>query len=138
LYEEGVPLRDFVHVSDVVEANIAALSSVSDDIQVVNVGSGMPLSLREVAYILCSVLQVPPNVELTTRFRVGDILGCYANLDRSSRLVGSEKRVAFRQGLRSVLPWLEVKEIDDRSEQVEAELREKGILKEAPPEKSID
>src|SRR4030095_1281929 len=62
----------------------------------------------------------------------------YANLDRSSRLVGSEKRVAFRQGLRSVLPWLEVKEIDDRSEQVEAELREKGILKETPPEKGID
>jgi dTDP-L-rhamnose 4-epimerase len=134
LYEQGVPLRDFVHVNDVVEANIAALS-LTGDVHVVNVGSGTALSLREVADILCSALGVTLNVQLTTRFRVGDILACYANLDRSSRLVGSEERVAFRQGLKSLLRWLEAQDVDDRSEQVEAELRLKGVLKEATAEK---
>jgi len=134
LYEQGVPLRDFVHVEDVVEANIAAMS-LMDDVHVVNVGSGTALSLREVADIVCSVLGVASNVQLTTRFRVGDILCCYANLDRSSRVVGSEKRVAFTQGLGTLLPWLDTQELDDRSEQVEAELRIKGVLKEATAEK---
>jgi dTDP-L-rhamnose 4-epimerase len=134
LYEQGVPLRDFVHVEDVVEANIAAMSLI-DDVHVVNVGSGTALSLREVADIVCSVLGVASNVQLTTRFRVGDILCCYANLDRSSRVVGSEKRVAFTQGLGTLLPWLDTQELDDRSEQVEAELRLKGVLKEATAEK---
>ena len=50
LYEQGVPLRDFVHVNDVVDANIAALS-LTGDVHVVNVGSGTALSLREVADI---------------------------------------------------------------------------------------
>jgi dTDP-L-rhamnose 4-epimerase len=130
LYEQGVPLRDFVHVSDVVDANVSALS-LDGDCHVVNVGSGIPLSLREVADALCSVLGVAPNVELTTRFRLGDILGCYANLDRSARLVGSEKRVAFSDGLRTLIPWLEAQDVEDRSEEVEAELRLKGVLKEA-------
>jgi hypothetical protein len=32
--------------------------------------------------------------------------------------------------LRTLIPWLDAHEVDDRSEQVEAELRDKGILKE--------
>ena len=130
LYEHGVPVRDFVHVDDVVAANVAALS-LTDAVNIVNVGSGTALSLREVAEILCSVLGAAPNVELTSRFRIGDILGCYANLDRSSRLVGSADRVGFGQGLRTLIPWLDGQIVDDRSEHVEAELRVKGVLKEA-------
>jgi dTDP-L-rhamnose 4-epimerase len=130
LYEQGVPVRDFVHVNDVAEANVAALS-LTGEAEVVNVGSGTALSLREVADILCSALGAAPNVELTSKFRVGDILGCYANLDRSSGLVGSDQRVTFREGLRTLLPWLERQAVDDRSEQVEAELRVKGVLKES-------
>jgi dTDP-L-rhamnose 4-epimerase len=132
LYEEGVPVRDFVHVDDVVAANVAALS-VTDPVHVVNVGSGKPLSLRQVAEILCSVLGVAPNVQLATMFRTGDILGCYADLERSSRLVGCTERVAFMEGLRTLLPWIEGQQVEDRSEQVEAELRLKGVLKEATP-----
>ncbi len=130
LYEQGLPLRDFVHVDDVVAANMAALS-LTGDVDVVNVGSGTALSLKEVADTLCSAFSVDSNVQLTTRFRVGDILGCYANLDRSSRLVGSGERLAFRDGVKSLLTWLESQEVDDRSEEVEAELRLKGVLKEA-------
>ena len=130
LYENGVPVRDFVHVDDVVAANVAALS-LTDPVSIVNVGSGTALSLREVAEILCSALGATPNVHLTTRFRIGDILGCYANLDRSERLVGSAERIGFGQGLRTLIPWLDGQVVDDRSEQVEAELRRKGVLKDA-------
>ena len=130
LYEEGVPLRDFVHVYDVVNANVAALS-LEGAVNVVNVGSGTALSLRQVAEILCDALGVTPNIQLTTRFRIGDILGCYASLDRSTRLVGSNSRISFRDGLTTLLPWLETQTVVDRSEQVEAELRSKGVLKEA-------
>lgn len=134
LYEQGVPVRDFVHVNDVVDVNVAALS-LADAVNVVNVGSGTALSLHEIADILCSALGVAANVQLTTKFRIGDILGCYATLDGSSRLVGSAERISFRQGLKTLLPWIEAQEMDDRSEQVEAELRLRGVLKESAPEK---
>lgn len=129
LYEEGVPLRDFVHIDDVVAANVAALDQDSA-FEVTNVGSGRALSLMEVADSLSSVLEGSGRVELTTRFRLGDILGCYANLDRSSQLVGTDRRVGFDEGLRTLIPWLDAHEVEDRSEHVEAELRSKGILKE--------
>jgi dTDP-L-rhamnose 4-epimerase len=128
LYEEGVPLRDFVHIDDVVDANVAALQWTGD-YEVVNVGSGQALSLTEVAETLRSVLDLSCRVELTTRFRVGDILGCYADLDRSAELMGNDQRVDFKAGLETLVPWLDGQALEDRSEQVEAELREKGILK---------
>jgi dTDP-L-rhamnose 4-epimerase len=130
LYEQGVPLRDFVHVYDVVDANVAALF-LKGEFELMNVGSGRALSLCEVAEAVCLALGVSPNVQLTTKFRVGDILACYANVDRSSKLVGTEERIAFSEGLRTLLPWLATEETDDRSEQVESELRRKGVLKEA-------
>jgi dTDP-L-rhamnose 4-epimerase len=130
LYEEGVPVRDFVHIEDVVAANVAALATDSA-YEVVNVGSGQALSLVDVAETLREVLDGSgADIQLTTRFRLGDILGCFANLDRSAALVGSDRRVAFDEGLRTLIPWLEAHDVDDRSEQVEAELRDKGILKE--------
>jgi hypothetical protein len=47
--------------------------------------------------------------------------------------VGTQDRVAFREGVKTLLAWLETQEVVDRSEQVEAELRLNGVLKEATP-----
>jgi dTDP-L-rhamnose 4-epimerase len=129
LYEEGVPLRDFVHIDDVVDANVAALDGPGE-YEVVNVGSGQAMSLTEVADTLCSVLDLPCRVALTKRFRVGDVLGCYANLDGSARLVGTEQRIDFKTGVKTLLPWLDTESVEDRSEEVEAELRHKGVLRD--------
>ncbi|HEY7280437.1 MAG TPA: NAD-dependent epimerase/dehydratase family protein [Actinomycetota bacterium] len=129
LYEEGIPWRDFVHVDDVVRANVAAIAGARPP-ETVNVGSGTALSLRDVVEALCGVLGGRCVVERTTKFRLGDILGCYAGLETGNSLVGSTERVSFRDGLRSLLPWLETSPGVDRSEEVEAELRARGVLKE--------
>jgi len=61
--------------------------------------------------VICETFGVAPNVQLTARFRIGDNLGCYANVDRTSRLIGSrfassqpssERRGALVQEIRRV------------------------------------
>jgi dTDP-L-rhamnose 4-epimerase len=129
LYEEGVPLRDFVHIDDVVDASVAALDRPGA-YEEVNVGSGRAISLTQLAETLCSVLDFPCRIELTKRFRVGDILCCYANLDRSARLVGHDQRIDFKAGVETMVSWLDAQEVEDRSEEAERELRQKGVLRE--------
>jgi dTDP-L-rhamnose 4-epimerase len=130
LYEQGWPLRDFVHVSDVAKANVLALKYTSDDVAILNIGSGQAGSLRDVAQLLCRIMSLPEMIETTTKARVGDIFGCYADLEKSRHSLGYEPTTTQEQGLAALLPWLESQQPVDRSEKVERELRLKGILKD--------
>ena len=129
LYEEGVPVRDFVHVSDVAKANVAAIRTDLSPIGTLNVGSGEPLTLRDVAVALSEKLSRNGRIEHTGKYRVGDILGCYAHQGRASIVLG-DARVTFDEGIRFLSPWLKQVDVADRSEEVEAELRRMGILRE--------
>src|SRR5260370_41975094 len=52
VYEDGGQTRDFVHVSDIVAANLLALESDRADYQAINVGTGRPTSVINVARLL--------------------------------------------------------------------------------------
>jgi dTDP-L-rhamnose 4-epimerase len=67
LYEDGTPLRDFVHVRDVVDANVAALEPGRPAGTVFNVGSGRAVSLSELAAILERTAGRPVGVERGSR-----------------------------------------------------------------------
>ena len=48
IFEDGEQTRDFIHVSDIVQANLLALEKDTADYQSLNVGTGRPV-VREVA-----------------------------------------------------------------------------------------
>jgi len=130
LYEEGLPRRDFVNVSDVVAANIAALKS--DDagrlFRVYNVGSGRALTLKQVAQSMCSVASAGGRIEITARHRIGDILSCYADLSATRKELDYEPRVSFEEGVGQLMQTMGPNHVPDKSDFVEAELRRKGLL----------
>ncbi|MGE2832822.1 NAD-dependent epimerase/dehydratase family protein [Mycobacterium sp. SMC-4] len=53
VFEDGRQMRDFVHVDDVAAANVAAVESVSTGFDAFNVCSGRPVSILDVADVLC-------------------------------------------------------------------------------------
>ena len=52
VYEDGGQTRDFVHVSDIVAANLLALENDRADFQTINIGTGRPTSVFQVAQLL--------------------------------------------------------------------------------------
>ena len=129
LYECGSPVRDFVHVDDVVSANVRALTADLEPTQPLNVGSGRSLTLVELAAALGRAFGAEPDVELSTRFRVGDIHASIADIQRAQMILGWEPSFPIDVGLRSLVPELEARKGDDHSEAVERELRSKGVLR---------
>lgn len=130
LYEDGLPSRDFVHVRDVVDANVAALSAVRDGAHVFNVGSGRAVSLVELAQILERTATQELRVERAARFRAGDVLACFADTERARAKLGFETRISVDEGLTELRDWISERGVVDRSDEVEAELRSRGVLKE--------
>jgi dTDP-L-rhamnose 4-epimerase len=129
VYEDGNQRRDFVHVSDIVQANLLALDNPAADYQVFNVGTGRPTSVLDVAAALANALGVEPGVEILNKFREGDIRHCYADITRIRRALGYEPRVEFAAGIRGMIDWLRTQNAVDTVEAAQKELEQRGLTR---------
>ena len=71
-FEDGLSQRDYVHVQDVVEANLLVTNDSRADGQVYNVGSGSPTTVLEYAGKLARKLGKAIDPQVPGIFRVGD------------------------------------------------------------------
>ena len=131
VYEDGLQTRDFVSVHDVVDAILAAIESHAADREVINIGSGVPRRIADVARMLANVAGVP-SIEptITGQFRRGDVRHCTADLSRARQLLGFEPRVTWEAGLAELVRWCREALSVDRFSQADQELRARGLLTE--------
>jgi len=98
---DGTQTRDFVHVSDVVQANILAMKS-SVNHEFFNIGTGTTISVLELANLIIEAfgLSIKPvhGPELP-----GDVRITKANIDLAKRLLSWQPKVEIRQWLRRVI-----------------------------------
>ena len=106
VYEDGHQLRDFVHVSDIVQACCLALGNPAADQQVFNVGTGRPISVLRVGELLAQELGWTGGFEVLRKFRAGDIRHCYADITRISTALGYEPRYRFEDGVHELVAWV--------------------------------
>jgi dTDP-L-rhamnose 4-epimerase len=106
IYEDGGQLRDFVHVSDIVQACQLAMERNGADHQVLNVGTGRPISVLEVGELLARELRWTGGFEIREKFRAGDIRHCFADISRIRALLGYEPRHRFETGVAELVEWV--------------------------------
>jgi dTDP-L-rhamnose 4-epimerase len=130
IFEDGKQMRDFTFVRDVARANLAALEWDGAGVVAVNVGTGRPLSVLEVAQKVRAGLGGDNPLEVQGRFRSGDIRHCYADTTLAERVLGFQAQTRFEEGLPFFLDWAAeedgVKCLVDRAS---TELAGKGLLK---------
>jgi dTDP-L-rhamnose 4-epimerase len=127
IYEDGLQRRDFVSVHDVARATRLALETGGADGQVVNVGSGASVTVRELAEKLASVLGVEIAPETTGAYRVGDIRHCFADITLARELLGYEPRVGLEAGMVELAQWLATQSAEDHVEAAQDELTRRGL-----------
>ena len=67
--------------------------------------------------------------EIVGKFREGDIRHCYADISKIRGILGFEPKVSFEDGMKKLIEWGKKQEARDKFEQVETELKGKGLLK---------
>jgi dTDP-L-rhamnose 4-epimerase len=126
VYEDGQELRDFVHVSDIIQACIFALEKDKANFQTINVGTGEPLSLLEIARVITKQLAGPSPI-ITGQFRVGDIRHCYADITQAKNLLGFQPLISFEAGISDYIKLVIDQQWDDLSHLAEQELVKRGL-----------
>jgi dTDP-L-rhamnose 4-epimerase len=129
IFEDGEQTRDFVHVSDIVQANLLALESDRADYQAVNVGTGRPTSVKQVAELLARGLGKSLHPEIVGKYRGGDIRHCVGDISRARALLGYAPRVSLEQGIPELLEWVRGQKAKDRSTEANAELELRQLVR---------
>jgi dTDP-L-rhamnose 4-epimerase len=103
VFEDGGQTRDFVHVTDVAQANAAALSADAGVTGAFNVASGTPQSIADLARELWTVVAAggPPPL-VTGEWRLGDVRHVVASPSKADAHLGFHATVPFRDGLRQL------------------------------------
>ncbi len=99
VYEDGRQTRDFVHVRDIAEANVRSVEGELPGFTPLNVSSGHPVSIGEVARLLSQARQGPPP-EVTGAYRSGDVRHIVADPSRAVEALGFRASVLPSEGLR--------------------------------------
>jgi dTDP-L-rhamnose 4-epimerase len=128
VFEDGKESRDFVHVMDVVRAIRSAIERPADGFHAVNIGSGQPTSVREVAERLKVLLSSDSEIKVSGEFRSGDIRHCYADLTRARALLGYTPSISLEEGLERFVGWAVTQPlVADRSREAQTELVARGL-----------
>jgi UDP-glucose 4-epimerase len=107
VFGDGLQTRDFVHVDDVVRANLLAAVSGKAPGEVINVGSGRSASLLDLIATLKQVIgESAARIDIEHQApRAGDLRESSADISRARALLGYEPRVQLADGLRGVVEF---------------------------------
>ena len=95
IHGDGQQRRDFVHVRDVVAANIAALNSHGRS-EVFNVGSGTSIAVKELADMISAN-------QIHTEGRKGDSTATRADISKIRSALGWMPQIYFADGLEELM-----------------------------------
>jgi len=129
IFEDGEQSRDFIHVSDIASAIMLALDSDRATGQAINLGTGQPTTVMQIAQALTAGLSLDIEPIRNDQYRAGDIRHCVADPRRAWALLGFEAATKLEDGMQELLKWLVDQEAVDRVDDATRELASRGLAR---------
>jgi dTDP-L-rhamnose 4-epimerase len=100
VFEDGRQRRDFVHVRDVARANVLALTVTNPYDGALNVASGEPRTVFEMAAALCEAFgSNAPRPRVVGGARPGDVRHVFASPELAATSLGFRAETDFMRGM---------------------------------------
>ena len=130
IFEDGRETRDFVFISDVVEATIAGIERECANQQVFNVGTGKQTTVLDVARTLIKHYGREVPMVVSGMYRLGDIRHNFADTTRLREVLKVTPKVEFDEGMRRFAEWVDAQSASGNGfERSLEEMRSRGLLR---------
>lgn len=116
---DGSGIRDFIHVWDLAQAHVKALTHFDeafhnagdpkDNYLAINLGTGNGVTVRELVDAFQRVYGKKINIKETDP-RAGDVAGAYANADKAKKYLGWETELSLDNAIYTALEWGKIRE----------------------------
>jgi nucleoside-diphosphate-sugar epimerase len=103
---EGRQLRDFCHVRDSVLAIFAALQSQIARGEVINIGSGEPVSIKTMIELVQFLVGYGRPQYGKIPYRAGEAMELYPDISKAWNLLGWRPSVELKCGLQETILWI--------------------------------
>ncbi|RJQ65979.1 MAG: SDR family oxidoreductase [Desulfobacteraceae bacterium] len=104
IYGGGRQTRDFVFVTDVVQANLLTAASSNAIGRVFNVGTSRSVEINSLWQMIAALAQRRLEAQYGPP-RAGDVLHSLASIQRAKESLGFQPAVSFEEGLRQTFLW---------------------------------
>ena len=101
---DGTGVRDYIHVSDVADGHVAALSLTEPGFYAINLGTGHGTSVKELVLSFENAVGTPIPSRVSER-RPGDIASCYANTRKAFEFLGWQSTRSIDEACRDAWNW---------------------------------
>ncbi|HLV88248.1 MAG TPA: NAD-dependent epimerase/dehydratase family protein [Candidatus Sulfotelmatobacter sp.] len=128
IYEDGHQTRDFVHIEDVVNANLLVLERDAADGQAFNVGSGRRTSALDYAKLVRNKTGKQVEFRIPREYRIGDNRHSVSAISKLEALGWRPKR-DLSNILDDFLKWVEmIGGIPDQIQDAYSHMKEAGVV----------
>ena len=100
---EGKQLRDFCYVADTVDALIKASTATTAQGEIINVGSGRPVTVRSVVETIVKMVGAGRPEYGAIPYRAGESMALYPDVSKAKRLLGWQAQTSLEDGLRRTI-----------------------------------
>ncbi len=104
IFGDGKQTRDFVYVKDNVYMTIAAMQAAETNGEVINLGTGKPVTILHLAQEIIKLSGKKLKPEFLPE-RACDIIHRYPSIDRMKKLIGYDAKHSLEQGLKETFAW---------------------------------
>jgi len=99
------------------------------DYEVLNVGTGRPLTVLDVAEALIKNLNSSVDIDIVRKYREGDIRHCYADMLKIQSQLDFQPQIKFEEGISDLVEWVRKQKAVDQFEKSQREPKEKKLTK---------
>ena len=131
LYEDGLAIRDYVNIDDVVDANVLVLDDDNAVGRVFNVGGGRAVTTREFADIVMRQYGSQQPGAVTGEYRFGDTRHILSDISALGALGWKPQRTPV-ESVEAYANWLEgLDGLDDVLTEANARMRALGVVRKS-------
>ncbi len=104
VYGDGEQTRDFVHVSDAIEATASALHKDQAIGQTFNIGTGKPTTVSKLAEIFSHLTESGSQITHMPA-RQGEVRASWSNIEKAKEVLEYQPKVSLENGIKSFMQW---------------------------------
>ena len=102
---EGNQFRDFVHVSDVVDAILKSLTSNKARGEIINIGSGKPRKVKKIIQLVKKIVKGGYPQFGKINLRKDEIFKLYPSIQKAKNKINWSPKIPFNKGIQSTIKY---------------------------------
>jgi UDP-glucose 4-epimerase len=99
------PKRDFLYITDMVDAYLKVGEYDGGDFEIFNIGAGLSYSVDEIVQMVMEIWGKQVEVSYKHSRRRNEIMNVIANVDKAKNKLGWTPKVALKEGLKKYVEW---------------------------------